>query len=314
MIKLTQLTIISIFILTLTSCNQDHNDDHSEDHHHNHTSKPTLTQGYQANFVVSNYPLYLLSQAVTTGTPTGVEVLLGAGDVGHHASLSPHDIKLIKNSRYVVWFGKTLESNLTKTLNKIDNNKLITLLDDKNLTLLDQRNQKAQIIKGSIDPHIWLDPNNAKIIVNKLAQLHAHSNPQYAKQYQNNAKIFAKQLDQLVQKYSKQAKISVKNHNNYWVSHDTFHYLENSLNTKMVGALTTSHEVPVKVGQIVWLKRHRPYKNMCLLSQNPLKQGIFEKLQPVNNKVIIEDMSDSKSYLQGWERSAKIVIECLQGK
>ncbi len=51
---------------------------------------------------------------------------------------------------------------------------------------------------------------------------------------------------------------------------------------------------------------------MCLLSQNKVKNGISEKLKPIKNQVLMEDMSDSKSYLQAWEKSAEIIEECLR--
>ena len=47
-----------------------------------------------ATVSVSNYPLFLLSQAVTEGAPSAKQ-LLQAGEVGHHGSISPGDIKAI---------------------------------------------------------------------------------------------------------------------------------------------------------------------------------------------------------------------------
>ena len=57
-----------------------------------------------ATVSVSNYPLFLLSQAVTEGAPSAKQ-LLQAGEVGHHGSISPGDFKAIQDSTFVVWFG-----------------------------------------------------------------------------------------------------------------------------------------------------------------------------------------------------------------
>src|SRR5690606_41727302 len=51
-----------------------------------------------ATVSVSNYPLFLLSQAVTEGAPSAKQ-LLQAGEVGHHGSISPGDIKAIQDSK-----------------------------------------------------------------------------------------------------------------------------------------------------------------------------------------------------------------------
>ena len=73
-----------------------------------------------ATVSVSNYPLFLLSQAVTEGAPPAKQ-LLQAGEVGHHGSISPGDIKAIQDSTFVVWFGESLENNLAANLNNAPN-------------------------------------------------------------------------------------------------------------------------------------------------------------------------------------------------
>ena len=80
---------------------EDHHDAHDHhDHHPNQTQ--TVAQGYadksrprmtvipeyirnKTEIAVSNYPLFLLSEAVTKGAPSG-KLLLQPGDVGHHGS------------------------------------------------------------------------------------------------------------------------------------------------------------------------------------------------------------------------------------
>ncbi len=297
-----KLSIFFASLLLITACTP------KEENHHQNKNNPTkqiIPKNYTINFTVSNQPLFLLSEAVTAGTPTTVYKLLQSGDIGHHASLSPSDIKNIQESQYVVWFGKELENNLVNSLDNQAN--AIAILQDKSMKLLPKRDSQAKIINNSIDPHIWLEPNNAKIIVNKLAQLHTKANPKYAKIYQENAQKFTEDLDKLVKNYADKKRPQ----NKYWSSHDTFQYLEKSLNIELVGTLTTDHEIPVKASQIMWLNKTRPYPSMCLLSQNKVKNGIVEKLQPIKNQVLIEDMSDSKSYLQAWEKSAKIIEGCL---
>ncbi|MBS9780316.1 MAG: zinc ABC transporter substrate-binding protein [Moraxellaceae bacterium] len=300
--KQNKLFIFFAGLLLITACTPTENNKHNQ----NNSTEQIIPKNYTINFTVSNQPLFLLSEAVTQGTPTTVYKLLQSGDVGHHASLSPSDIKNIQNSKYVVWFGKGLENNLANTLKNQKNT--ITILQDKSIELLPKRDTQAKIIENSIDPHIWLEPNNAKIIVNKLAELHEKANPKYAKIYQENAQKFAKDLDKLVKNYADK----MPKKNKYWSSHDTFQYLEKSLNIELVGTLTTDHEIPVKVSQIVWLNKTRPYPSMCLLSQNKVKNGISEKLNSINNQILMEDMSDSKSYLQAWEKSAEIIDGCLR--
>lgn len=291
--------------------NHDEHAEHDHEHHdHAHASGPAqvIPEGYTVNFAVSNHPLFLLSEAVTNGTNTTVKKLLNAGDVGHHGSLSPSDMKTVKDSKYVVWFGKNLESNLSETLENGDNT--VTILNEAGINKLKRRDLQMQEISGSKDPHIWSDPQNAKVIVNKLAELHSQANPEYAEQYKANAKAFATNLDELVAKQ----KAKVGESNKYWSSHDAFQYFEAALGVELVGTLTTDHEIPAKASQIVWLTKNRPYETMCLITQSKPKDGIANKLAPITNKVLIEDMSDSESYLQAWEKESQKIIDCLANK
>lgn len=129
-----------------------------------------------ATVSVSNYPLFLLSQAVTEGASPAKQ-LLQAGEVGHHGSISPGDIKAIQDSKFVVWFGESLENNLASSLNTAPN--AIGLFDFNAFNRHPLRDVKGAPLAGTLDPHIWLDPENAKAITRALAVIHSHANPQY---------------------------------------------------------------------------------------------------------------------------------------
>ncbi|PIE47352.1 MAG: zinc ABC transporter substrate-binding protein [Gammaproteobacteria bacterium] len=325
--KLMSAIVLLGVVLILTACSnkpaedshlkhaeKEHEQQHSHKEHADHDqhddmhaleATQVMPKGYTVNFAVSNHPLFLLSEAVTKGTNTTVKKLLNTGDIGHHGSLSPSDIKMVNDSKYVVWFGKNLESNLSATL--VNGSNTVTILNEATINMLQRRDEKMQLIANSTDPHIWLDPQNAKIIVNKLAKLHSEVNPKYEEQYQANAKKFAKDLDELVAKQ----KAKVGGHNKYWSSHDAFQYFEKSLGIELVGTLTTDHEVPVKASQILWLKNNRPYKVMCLITQNKAKVGVINKLAPITNTVLREDMSGNTSFIDAWKNESQKMIDCV---
>ena len=69
---------------------------------------PQTVEGIMAKteIAVSNYPLWLLSEAVTKNAPSA-KLLLDANDIGHHGSLSPSDMKTVPRQPLcgVVWRG-----------------------------------------------------------------------------------------------------------------------------------------------------------------------------------------------------------------
>ena len=258
-----------------------------------------------ATVSVSNYPLFLLSQAVTEGAPSAKQ-LLQAGEVGHHGSISPGDIKAIQDSTFVVWFGEPLENNLAATLNSAPN--AIALFKFDAFKRHPLRDIKGKAIAGTLDPHIWLDPENAKAITRALAVIHSHANPQYKALYHANAQKFAQRMNRAV---------AAANANHaqkplpYWAYHDAYQYMEDSAKLQLIGSLSTDHHLAPKASQLRWLHEQRPAKQMCLVSPSSPAKGLLAKLQPVKSTVQAEDMSNSKDFISGWQTMAQQIRQCI---
>ena len=264
-----------------------------------------LTLSAQAATVsVSNYPLFLLSQAVTQGAPSAKQIL-DPSEVGHHGSISPGDIKAIQDSTFVVWFGASLEHNLATSLDKAPNAISLYTFDAFNRHPL--RDVKGQPIKGTLDPHIWLDPENAKAITRALAVIHSHANPQYKSLYQTNAKKFAQRMDAAVAAQSKLGKKAQP----YWAYHDSYQYLEHATQLQFAGSLSIDEDLAPKASQLRWLNEHRPSKTMCIVTQSDPAKGLLAKLQPVKSTIQSEDMSASKDFVSGWQMMAQQIRQCI---
>jgi zinc transport system substrate-binding protein len=258
-----------------------------------------------ATVSVSNYPLFLLSQAVTEGGVPAKQ-LLQAGEVGHHGSISPGDIKAIQDSTFVVWFGESLENNLAANLNDAPNS--IALFEFDAFKRHPLRDIKGKPIAGTLDPHIWLDPNNAKAITRALAVIHSHANPQYKKLYHANAQKFAQRMDNAVAAISQR---TTQKPLPYWAYHDAYQYMENSANLQLIGSLSTDDHLAPKASQLRWLNEQRAAKQMCLVSPSAPAKGLLAKLQPVQDTVQAEDMSNSKDFVNGWQTMAQQIRQCI---
>ena len=269
-----------------------------------------LTLSAQAATVsVSNYPLFLLSEAVTQGAPSA-EQILDPSEVGHHGSISPGDIKAIQDSKFVVWFGASLEHNLATSLDKAPNAISLYAFDAFNRHPL--RDVEGNPIANTLDPHIWLDPENAKAITRALAVIHSHANPQYKKLYHANAKKFAQRMDAAVASVQQEnAKNSILRKRPYWAYHDAYQYLENATQLQFFGSLSIDEDIAPKASQLRWLNEQRPAKQMCLVSPSNPAKGLLAKLQPVKSTVQAEDMSSSKDFVSGWQSMAQQIRQCI---
>jgi len=254
--------------------------------------------------VASTHPLYLIAKAVTTGVEQPV-LLLPPASSGHDINLRPSDRLLLKQSDFVVWFGRDYEAPLYDLLAHQRN--AIALFELKAFYRLPLRDIKGQAIPQSLDPHIWLDPYNAIGIAYAIATVRANQFPKHAAQYMQNARNFSQQLQQVVNEEQS------KTPRAYWAYHDAYHYLEKSLNLQFAGALTADPDLPPSMGQLIWLKQHRPHANaVCLFAERQPNSALMSKLQPIDYYPIDEVMASSTDFIQGWQALAQRLKQCAQ--
>ena len=94
---------------------------------------------------------------------------------------------------------------------------------------------------GEFDAHIWLDPQNAKALVNEIAEHLAEIDPSQAAAYQANASAVMERLDVLTAEIESEV-ASVKDMG-YVVFHDAYQYFETRFGVSAIGSITVSPEV-----------------------------------------------------------------------
>lgn len=98
--------------------------------------------------------------------------------------------------------------------------------------------QGEAIPEDRIDPHIWLDPDNARAIVSALAERLSKLDPAHAETYRTNAK--ATRADLVALKQELKARLAPVRTVPYVVFHDAYHYFESAFDVRPVGAITLS--------------------------------------------------------------------------
>ncbi len=260
-----------------------------------------FSQAQAGTLVASTHPLYLIAKAVTAGVEKPV-LLLPPSSGGHHINLRPSDRLLLKKSDFVVWFGRDYEAPLYDLL--VNQKNAIALFDVNLFRHLPLRDLKGQTIPKSVDPHVWLDPDNAIKIAHYIAQVRGRQFPAHALQYQRNVTQFTQRLHAA----TTENKSGTPRY--YWAYHDAYYYLESALNLKFSGALTADPELPPTIGQLVWLNQNRPHQQtMCLFAERALTNALMTKLHPVQHYSIDETMANATDFIQGW----KSLVQRLEG-
>ncbi|WP_102959968.1 zinc ABC transporter substrate-binding protein [Mangrovicella endophytica] len=105
---------------------------------------------------------------------------------------------------------------------------------------------------GSVDMHLWLDPENAKVFVRTFETALAKADPEHASAYAANAADVTKQLDQLEAEITKTVQ-PVKNRP-FVVFHDAYQYFEKRFDIPAAGSITVSPETPPGAARVSAIK------------------------------------------------------------
>ncbi len=92
---------------------------------------------------------------------------------------------------------------------------------------------------GEYDPHIWLDPINAKIILTEMAEHLIENDQKNSSVYKSNLKKALKDIDKLL----KNVKSDLNKNFKSIVFHDAYQYFEKRFNVNVLGAFTVNTDV-----------------------------------------------------------------------
>ena len=253
--------------------------------------------------VVSIKPLHSLVAGVMRGV--GEPKLLLKGVTTPHAyALKPSNAKIMHNAQLFFWIGPSLENFLVRIVKNLPSSvQSVAVMDNDSLLLLPNRPEEnwdrvMDPIKsdpthkenhghghghghdhGQWDPHVWLDPDNARQIVIHVEAVLSHKFPSYAKTFQANSVHVQNRLKQLDTELNTQ--LASVHHQPFLVYHDAYHYFERHFGLKAVAAVTLNPDYPSGVKRI---RKIRALLNrlsvLCLFTepqfQAPIIQNIIE--------------------------------------
>ena len=117
---------------------------------------------------------------------------------------------------------------------------------------------------GEFDVHIWLDPNNAKVIVKEVANELASLDSKNSDFYKMNAKKTVEKLDILIKQIDK----SINKKASFVTFHDAYQYFEKRFGVEALGALTINTDIQPGAKQIAEIKDLVEDKNIkCIFSE-----------------------------------------------
>lgn len=209
--------------------------------------------------VVTIKPIQSLAAAVMAGV--GKPELLIRGSASPTAfSLRPAEVRMMNTATIVVFVSESLEGFIVRALENLPpDTRVVELMGADGLKLLPQRLGPAWVEDDAprssprplgtdpgaedpdSDPHIWLDPGNARAIASALADELIDADPSRAETYSRNLRALDERLVQLDQDIAK-TMAGVKAAP-FLVLHDAFQYFERRYGVAAAGAVTRRPDV-----------------------------------------------------------------------
>jgi zinc transport system substrate-binding protein len=201
-------------------------------------------------------------------------LLIDGGASPHTYAMKPSEVRRLNRAGVVIRVSNQLETFLEKPLAATAGQSRVVTLDRETpgLTLHDvrksgdfephahgtehgahahgHRHQPAKT--HASDTHIWLDPRNAKAIVQHVADVLAERYPDSAARFAENAQALGARLDRLDANLA--ARLAPVAGRPFLVFHDAYQYLERRYGLSGVGSVTVSPEVPPSARRISELR------------------------------------------------------------
>ena len=126
---------------------------------------------------------------------------------------------------------------------------------------------------GEFDPHIWLDPINAKVILNEMVEHLIENDPKNEAKYKSNLSKALKEIDKLTIDVMTDLSSSVSS----IVFHDAYQYFEERFNVNILGAFTVNTDVMPGAEQLAEIREIIEHdKVACVFSEPQFNPDIIK--------------------------------------
>ena len=270
-----------------------------------------FSQAYaEIKVVASIKPIHSLASYLMDGVKKPDLIVDGYASP-HGFAMKPSHAKMLQEADLIFWVGEDIESFLVKPLGSIAKKaEKIELMEIRGINKLkfrernifeghddhghkeDDHDDHAKKedghddhgheghAHGEFDPHIWLDPLNAKKILKEMAK-HLIENDQANESiYKENLKKANKDLDKLV----KQVKSELNKDFKSIVFHDAYQYFEKRFKVNVLGAFTVNTDVLPGAEQLSEIREIIEHEKVtCVFSEPQFNPDIIKAVAKDTN-------------------------------
>jgi zinc transport system substrate-binding protein len=233
--------------------------------------------------VASIAPVHSLVARVMQGAGAPY-LLLPPGASPHDHALRPSDAAALERAVLVFWVGPRLVPWLARPLTTLAAGaRVVRLADIPGQTRLALREgavfetndhgSELAIEEDEVDPHLWLDPMNAKLWLGAIAAALAEADPARRALYLANADAARAELDALAAEI--EARLDPVRGRPFVVFHDAFHYFEYRFGIEAAGAVALGDARAPGPARIARIRdRIRALRAVCLFREPQFRSAL----------------------------------------
>lgn len=211
------------------------------------------------------------------------DLIISSNATPHHYSLRPSERRLIANASLVIWVGPELETFMPRVFSSMEQDKAqLVLIDIAEIVRLPARSvHPEQPTRSSTntrtrDPHIWLMPDNVRIMVDAISKRLTSLDPKNSARYEHNRQSLHKRInstDATIRR-TLSAKTSP-----FMTYHDAYQYFEKTYRLNNAGFVSSGPEISPSAKYVHALReRMRTEDIHCLLYEAPNRPALVDAL------------------------------------
>lgn len=205
-------------------------------------------QKQDAQIIATTLPVYTFTSTLCQGTDLSVNRLI-TEEVSclHDYTLQVSQMRALENADVVILSGAGLEEFLDDALC----HSTVTIDASENISLLcsEDSHDHDDGHKHTHDPHIWLNPQNAKIMAENICDRLSQLYPQHADTFSKNLTSLQKDLDDL-QTYGEKTLANLS-YTNLVTFHDGFSYFADAYSLNILHSIEEESGSEASASEII---------------------------------------------------------------
>lgn len=276
-----------------------------------------------------------LTKAVANGN-VNVITIIPQGMEPHDFEPKPKDLGFLANADALVYNGLEMEFWLDDALSAVNNAKLIKIEAAAGISPIraehhhkgeacpicgevhekDQEAHTGCCHHGEFDPHVWLSPSSAKIMIRNIEKGLSKADPEHTALYKKNADKHIAEFDALLNEYT--AKFTSIKNKHFVTGHAAFAYLCRDFNLEQHAVTGVFAEGEPNAKELAELVEYCKQNNIkVIFAERQASAEISKTLaKEVGAKVekiyTMESAEDNMSYFERMKYNLKNIYENLK--